>query len=77
MEAFKSTSAALALKPALSCRGSKALDGKAKVSSSLMPQSQRAQVQFWMALCGPPAPSPDGDRVLVGSMPSTMGEDWT
>lgn len=46
-----------------------------------MPQSQRAQVQFWMALCGPPAPSPDGDLVMVGSMPSATvragGEDGT
>lgn len=32
MDAFKSTSAAVALKPALLCHGSKALDGKAKVS---------------------------------------------
>lgn len=73
MDAFKSTSAALALKPALSCHGSKALDGKAKVSSSLMPQSQRAQVQFWMASCGPPAPPPDGDRVLVGEHALSYG----
>lgn len=43
------------------------------MASYLRPQSQGAQVQFWMALCGPPVPSPDGLCVLVGSMLSAMG----
>lgn len=43
------------------------------MASCLRPQSQGAQAQFWMALCGSPVPSPDGLCVLVGSMRSAVG----
>ena len=69
MDAFKS--AALALKPALSCRG---WQGQGVILSDA-PVTESSSAVLDGIVCGPPALSPDGDRVLVESMPSAMGED--